>query len=846
MDTIGCSEPSHDWTPTEWSDLMRTLTLTAIALIGLGNSLRADDSAGKSEATPIDISKLTEIAIDPPEITLADPRGMQRILVSGKLGNQLVDVTDLVKLRPLDEKIVTVNERLEAVPLADGQTAIVAEVSELSAQAPVKVANYSVGRPINFPNEVVPVFSKLTCNSGGCHGKSGGQNGFSLSLLGFEPFNDYDYLVKEGRGRRIFPAAPEQSVLLRKATGDLPHGGGKLMKEGDDYHQLIIAWIKQGMPYGSDNDPVVTNIEVIPNQRTLGRHRTQRLRVTATYSDGRTEDVTRFAQFQSNDQAVANVDELGKVTTSDLAGESAIMARYMGRVAVFRATVPVGKEVTIASDFRPANYIDELTAKKWQDLGLIPAEKTSDREFVRRLYIDLCGRLPSPETVDQFVSSQESTKREMLIDQALADPDYASYMALKWGAILQNKRAGRADYAPGTHAMSLWLKNAFYNDLPYDQFVREILTATGTAESNPPVVWFRSVQSREDNVDNVAQLFLGTRIQCARCHHHPFEKWSQDDYYSMAAFFSRIGRKSQGLASNAQPIDAVFVARSGGVKHPRTGADVPARGLDGPVVELPPGVDPRARLADWMTDPANPFFANALVNRIWGHFFSRGIVEPVDDMRVTNPPSNPELLAALAKDFVDSGYSIKHLIKTICMSETYQLRSEPNDYNIHDKQNFARYYPKRLPAEVLLDALDTVTAVPTSFGFPSEMRAVDLPDEQVGSYFLDIFGRPARASSCECERGGEANLSQALHLLNSTEVQGKLTAESSRATTLATDARPDAEKVTELFIRFFARPPRDEEMKTSLDYINGKQDKKVAYQNLIWALINTKEFQFNI
>jgi hypothetical protein len=522
------------------------------------------------------------------------------------------------------------------------------------------------------------------------------------------------------------------------------------------------------------------------------------------------------------------------------------MARCMGQVATFRATVPVGKEVNIASDFRPVNYIDELTSKKWHDLGLVPAEKTSDREFIRRLYIDLCGRLPSPEAVERFVASQESTKREMLIDDVLADPDYASYMAMKWGAILQNKRAGRADYAAGTHSMSLWLKNAFYDDMPYNEFAREILTATGTAEMNPPVVWFRSVQSREDNVDNISQLFLGTRIQCARCHHHPFEKWSQDDYYSMAAFFSRIGRKSQGLASNGQPIDAVFVARAGGVNHPRTGAAVPARGLDGPVVELPAGVDPRAKLADWMTDPANPFFANALVYRIWGHLFSRGIVEPIDDIRVTNPPSNPELLAALAKDFVDSGYSIKHLIKTICMSETYQLRSEPNDFNIHDKQNFARYYPKRLPAEVLLDALDSVTAVPTSFGFPSEMRAVELPDEQVGSYFLDIFGRPARASSCECERGGEANLSQALHLLNSTEVQGKLTNDSGRASQLAADQRPDADKVAELFLRFFARPPRAEELKTSLDYLSGKEDKKVAYQNLIWALINTKEFQFNI
>lgn len=818
--------------------------LLACATTALGSESATDSKP--VEIKSVDLSKITAIQVDPPEVQLIDPRAMQRLLVTGLLGERPVDITDAAVVQSSNDSVVRINERLEAVPVADGTAEILVEVGTFSAKAPVTVANMQAGRPINFPNEVVPVFTKLTCNSGGCHGKSGGQNGFALSLLGFEPQNDYDYLVKEGRGRRVFPAAPEQSFVLRKAVGSLPHGGGKLMKEGDDYHRLLVAWIQQGMPYGGDQDPVVTKIEVLPAQRVLDRNSVQHLRVSATYSDGRVEDVTRFAQFQSNDTAVANVDNFGKVTTSDLAGESAVMARYMGQVATFRASVPVGMAIAEASTFTPVNYIDEWTSRKWADLGLVPSQPTSDHEFARRLYIDLCGKLPPPEVVERFVGSNESTKREQLIDEALSDPDYSSFMAMKWGAILQNKRGNRADFAPGTHAMSLWLKEAFYHDMPYDEFAREILTASGTPEINPPVVWYRSVQSREDNVDNVSQLFLGTRIQCARCHHHPFEKWSQDDYYSMAAFFSRIGKKNQGLSSAGQPIEAIFVARSGSVQHPKTGQAVPARGLDGDPLDIPPGADPREALVDWMTDKDNPFFARALVNRLWGHFFSRGIVEPIDDMRVTNPPSNPQLLDALAKDFADSGYSIKHVVKTICMSATYQLRSEPNQYNIHDKQNFARYYPKRLQAEVLLDALDQVTAVPTSFGFPAEMRAVDLPDEQIGSYFLDIFGRPQRASSCECERGGEANLSQALHLLNSGEIQGKLTAESSRAGKLAADPRPDAEKVTELFQRFFARQPREEEMKTSLEYIAAKEDKKVAYQNLIWALINTKEFQFNI
>lgn len=808
----------------------------------------ADPAAKTDEpASPaaVDVSKLEGVTLDPAAIVLDDPRFMQRILASGRVAGRAVDVTDLTRLESSNPKVVVLNDRKEAVPVADGEAEIIARVGAHEARAKVQVKNAASGRPVNFPNEIVPVFSKLTCNSGGCHGKSGGQNGFALSLLGFAPSDDYDYLVKEGRGRRIFPAAPEQSLLLRKATGVLPHGGGKLMKIGDDNFQLLVAWIKQGMPYGSENERKVRAISIHPPERVMNREAVQRLRVAATFEDGRVEDVTRFVQFQSNDDSVASVDESGKVETHDLAGESAIMARYQGQVAVFRVTVPLNVKIENPPAFVARNYIDERTSKKWKDLGLVPSEQASDFQILRRLYLDLCGKLPPLDVVQRFVSDADPQKRDKLIDELLASADYAGFMAMKWGAILQNKRIGKEEYAPGTHAMSLWLRHAMHTDMPYDKFVRSILTASGSPETNPPVVWYRVVRTNEDNVDNVSQLFLGTRIQCARCHHHPFEKWGQEDYYGMAAFFSRIGRKHFGNAPNGQPNEAVFVARAGGVHHPRTGQPVPPRGLGAPPVDVPPGEDPRARLVDWMTRPDNPYFAKALVNRLWGHFFGRGLVEPIDDMRVTNPPVNPELLEALAEDFIKFGYRIKHIVRAICRSSTYQLSSEPNDYNIHDKQNFARYYPKRLPAEVLLDALDTVTAVPTSFGFPAEMRAVDLPDEQVGSYFLDVFGRPQRTSSCECERSGEANLSQALHLLNSNDVHSKLIADAGRAAQLAADKRPDAEKVAELFHLFFTRPPREVELRTALEHLASKEDKRAAWQNLIWALLNTKEFQFN-
>jgi hypothetical protein len=816
-----------------------------VLLAGIVMSMAPAQEAGKTEPKAPEPADIAQIAIDPPTINLNDPRAVQRVLVTGKVGNRLVDLTDQCQIRSSNESIVKVAKGWELLPAGNGAAEIIAQFGKLETKTAVTVSNFDKPRPINFANEIVPIFTKLTCNGGGCHGKSGGQNGFRLSLLGFEPRQDHDYLVRESRGRRLFPAAPEHSLLLRKATGAVPHGGGKLMKPGDDNYQLIVAWIRQGMPYGVATDPVVTKIEVVPNHRVMTKRSTQRLRVTATYSDGHTEDVSRYAQFQSNYEDVGAVDVTGKVSAGTYSGEAAIMARYQGQVAVFRATVPNDRPIENPPAFAGRNFIDTHMQRKWQELNIAPSAATNDNQFIRRVCVDLIGKLPSPEAVQKFVASTDSQKREKLIDELLSSYDYSSFMALKWGAVLQNKRGAFGEYVYGTHAMSLWLKDAFYHDMPYDQFVRTVLTATGTPEVTPPVIWFRSVRTPEENVDNVSQLFLGTRIQCARCHHHPFEKWSQDDYWGLAAFFSRLGRKEFVKFASGQPNEAVYVMRTGGVSNPKTGQPAKPKGLDSPALEVPPGEDPRQRLVDWMADPKNPMFARALVNRLWGHFFGKGLVDPIDDMRVTNPATNPELLDALAEDFIKSGFRVKHTIRTICSSATYQLSSEPTANNIHDKYNFARYYPRRLQAEVLLDAIDFVTESPTNLGFPQEMRTVDLPDEQVGSYFLDIFGRPQRQSSCECERSSEANLSQALHLLNSNEIQGKLGNGSGRAAKLAADKRPDQEKITELFMVFFARPPKPEELKAALDHILAEQNKSVAYQNIIWALLNTKEFLFN-
>jgi hypothetical protein len=475
--------------------------------------------------------------------------------------------------------------------------------------------------------------------------------------------------------------------------------------------------------------------------------------------------------------------------------------------------------------------------------------------FIRRLYLDLIGTLPTPKQVLDFVGNPDPAKRDKLVDALLETPEYAYYFANKWADILRVKRRGEADRAEGTFAFHNWIREAIARDMPYSEFARAILAASGSEEQHPPTVWYKELTKPEEFVDDTAQVFLGLRIACANCHHHPYEKWSQDDYWGLAAFFGKVDRKRfVDPTVSGQPTQRTLVyirANKSPVINKRTNQPAAVKPLDGEPMQVAPDDDPRQKLVDWLVDPKNPFFARAVANRYWAHFFTRGIVDPLDDMRVTNPPSNPELLDALAKTLVDHQYSLKSLIKVIVKSRTYQLSAIPNEFNKNDKQTYARYYPKRLSAEVLLDAVGQVTGSPTVFsGLPQDrfapQRAIMLPDESFASYFLDVFGRPQRISACECERVSEANLAQALHLLNSDEVQQKLSRAGGRADELAKDPkRSDEDKVTELFLWAFARKPSPEDMKTALEHIaKHEKNKKLAYENIIWALINTKEFLF--
>ena len=792
-------------------------------------------------------------------------RGSAATVVAGRDGvQQLVvtavdddgirsDVTRKASYVVQPEGVVTIDSSGLLVPVAEGVVMVAATFDSLRAETEVHVQNFDEDLPINFANEVVPLFTKHGCNGGGCHGKASGQNGFRLSLLGFEPTEDYEFLLKEGRGRRLFPAAPERSLLLQKGTATVPHGGGARLEVGSAPYRVIHRWIDQGMPYGTDADPVTVGIEVFPKARVMQPHETQQLTVIAHFSDGSMRDVTRMTQLESNDAEMAEASATGLITTLEQTGTVAVMCMFQGHVDVFRATLPLGQEITSLP--APANYIDELVNAQLLRLGLPPSERCDDATFLRRATIAITGRIPTLAEVEQFLADSEAgsrdnvaamvadskARRSALIDRLIDSTGYADNFATKWSAVLRNKR-GKDQDKQSTFAFYNWIRDQLHENVPYDQFVRDIVTATGDVQVHAPVAWYRELRDKSSLVEDTAQLFLGMRIQCAKCHHHPFEKWSQRDYHGFSAFYAQIGRKKTGQGG-----EQIFHRRGNArAKNPKTGEQLVPTGLDAEPISMSPLDDPRDALADWMTNDDNPFFAKALVNRYWKHFFGRGLVDPEDDMRVTNPASNPQLLDALAQDFVASGYDLKHLVRTICNSTTYQLSAEPNEFNKHDKQNYSRYYPRRLDAEILLDAIDQVTAVPTTFaGVPHGTRAIELPDNGFNSYFLTVFGRPESSSACECERSTDASLAQSLHLLNSKDILGKVSSDAGQACRLSKDDRPLESRFKELYLLALSREPDPQEVEIARNYLEAKESPREAMEDIVWALVNTKEFLFN-
>ncbi len=818
------------------------LVVHAVSAVGFAADGQSQLKGLGDPGTPVGLSIAAADKAEAADVASAKIVGrgerLQLVVTAVYDSQQERDWTRSVQYRVEPQGVAQVESNGLVTPVADGQATVTAVGSDnLTAAVRISVEQFADPPQVNFSNSITPIFTKLGCNGGGCHGKSGGQNGFALSLLGFEPTEDYQYLVREARGRRLFPAAPDRSLMLLKATGTVPHGGGKRMDKDSDDYRLLRLWIEQGMPFGHDDDPVLTSVSVFPEERVMPLDGLQQLRVVAHYSDGGTRDVTRQSQYEANHKDIADADETGLVTMLKTAGDVAVMVRYQGQVAAFQATVPLGAPVDRLPPSQ--NFIDELVFQKLKTLGLPPSELCDDSTFLRRVTVDIVGRLPTYDETLAFLADNQPNKRDALIDRLLASADYADFFALKWSAILRNK-AEQNESRAGNFRFHDWVRSQLLQNTPYDQFVRQVIAASGDVDHNPAVNWHRHVQDINEKVEDTAQVFLGLRIQCARCHHHPFEKWSQQDYWGMAAFYSTVREK---------PGQQVYVQRAAATtRHPRTGEVIKPTSLGGEPLELTVDDDPRLALADWMTQPDNPFFAKALANRYWKHFFGSGIVDPEDDMRGTNPPSNPRLLDALAKHFVDSGFDLKDLIRTICRSSTYQLSAIPNEYNAADQQSFSRFSPRRLSAEVLLDGMDELLGTTTGFnGLPGGMRAVQIPDHGgVNNMFLSTFGRPAGASACECERTGEMSMAQSLQLLNSNDVYNKLN--SSRARNLVADQdRDDAAKITELYYRAFCRPPTGPELQAYTTHIARFEpnDKYQAYEDILWALINTKEFMFN-
>jgi hypothetical protein len=748
------------------------------------------------------------------------------------------------------------NEVLASVSFVFLASVLVAVLScgKASAESPSPAANRSV--TIDFDEDIVPILTKAGCNSGGCHGKQSGRNGFKLSVFGFDREADYQAIVFEGRGRRVFPASPGSSLLLAKAANRVPHGGGLRLDESSAEYQRLSQWIVAGMPRTDPRAPRLVSIDVQPRQQVMRPESRQPLRVTGTFADGATRDITRMAIYTANDKTLADVDRDGVVETTSLPGESAIVVRYQDKVVSAFVTVPMidaGAVVGNLAAWDRSRFVDRLVAEKWERLRLTPSVPADDATFLRRATLDLIGRLPTLAETQQFLSGSpppgstaadwqgpSDTRRTQLVDRLLASPEYADFWALRWADLL---RVHREELGPrAAHAYHQWLRGILERNVPYDIWVRQLLTAEGGSETNGAVNFFRAFNNPNDLTVAVSQVFLGVRLECAKCHHHPYEHWGQEDFYGMAAFFPRLQRKQAGGAEQR-----FFVADKGDVTHPLTKAVVAPRVLMGEPLMVAAGDDPRERLAQWLASPSNPFFARAAANRLWAHLMGRGLVEPIDDMRETNPATNEQLLAELAREFTAHRFDLRHLLRTIATSRTYALSSAATGANARDTRNYSRAYRKRLSAEVLLDAVSDVTGEPESFvGMPPGTRAVQLWDNRLPSVFLETFGRPQRKTVCSCERLGDSTLSQVLHLLNSPAIHDKLTAPTGRAARLSASDLPPDSIVRELYWVALSRPPRPEELEAALAaFAAPEATRQTATEDVLWSVMNSAEFVLN-
>ncbi len=813
---------------------MRMIKLAAL-LIAMASPLPAADRS---------------FVVDPPQVTLSGRFDRVQLLVaSGEKPDQHAeDLTRQVNYQPEDGDVVHVDQHGCVTALAGGETRIAIKFDGQTDYVPVIVQD-TAGQEVDFLRDVRPILSKAGCAAGACHAAQYGQGGFKLSVFGFDPKADFEAITRSSRGRRLNFASPQDSLLLRKPAMIENHGGGLRLQHGGLEYDILREWIDAGAPPTSSDDLKVQSLEVYPGRRVGPQGYFQQLRVVAEYTDGSRRDVTSLAIFDAIDKSVVSVSDDGHVHAAGK-GQTGVMVRYEGQAAVSTFVVPYRENIELAG-WRSNNFVDELAEQKFRDLGLQPSPLCDDATFIRRAFLDCIGSLPSPDLVRDFLASGDADKRAKLVDRLLGltgdssldifNDQYAALWTLRWSDLIRNNSNSLGEQ--GMWALHNWIKESFRTNKPYDQFVRELVTAKGSIYSYGPANYYRINKDSSALTEATSQLFLGVRLECAKCHHHPFEKYSQGDYYSMAAFFSRVGSKNSEEFGLFGRETIVTVRSSGEVSHPRTRQRMQPTPLGGEAVDHE--LDRRLPLADWLTNPDNEFFARSVVNRYMRYLLGRGLVEPVDDMRSTNPPSNIALMDALAADFVAHDYDLKHLIRTIMTSRLYGLSSTPTPENISDRQYYSHFYVKRLSAEPLLDALDQASGVQTKFrNLPLGTRAIELPDAEYPDYFLTTFAKPRRVSVCECERSPDANLAQALHTFNGDTVAKKVADKSGRVKKLIDAKTQHNDLVTELYLSALCRPPNEAELELSRNVLKQSPTPEEGYQDLLWALINSKQFLF--
>jgi hypothetical protein len=788
----------------------------------------------------------------PEAVSLSGPEARQQLLAQLETGSVQEDVTAKAQWASSNPAVATVDEKGVITPKANGVVTVTARHGGLAAKAiEVRVADMDKPFAWSFRNHVIPVMTKMGCNQGACHGALAGKNGFKLTLRGYDPDVDYDTLTRASAARRVTLADPPASLILQKATFGIPHGGGRRFTKTSLEYRVIEEWIANGAPPPSANDAQVQSLEVFPKSAILKPGAEQQVIVRAKYSDGREADVTRWVKFSTSNEGVAGVDDWGKAKMNG-AGEAAITIWYASKVAYARLMVPFANEITSSSysSFKPNGFIDELILAKWKALKLAPSGSASDAVFVRRAYLDAAGVLPTSEEVETFLADKSADKRAKLIDRLLERDEYVDYWAYKWSDLLLV--SSRKLRTASMWSFYNWIRDSVKENKPWDRFVRDIFTSTGSTAENGALNYFVLHKDPIGMAENVTQAFLGQRITCARCHNHPLEKWTQTQYYQMANLFSRVGVKN-GTDGDS----VVFAKASGEVLHPRLLRPLAPTPLDGTSMALDSTGDRRIHLANWLTSPSNQMFSRTIVNRVWANFFGRGIVDPVDDLRATNPASNEELLAALSKDFVANGYDVKRLIKQIMNSAAYQLSSEANATNQQDNIYYSKYIVKRLPAEVILDAMSQVTGVPTPFsGYPAGTRALQLPDSLVASQFLTSFGRPPRQLCDSGERSADPTVTQALHVINGDTLNKKLSAADGNLALLSKIGLSDRRIVEQLYLSAMSRYPTDAEVSALQEslakarQVKGsvevqREARQQALEDALWALLVSKEFMFN-